>query len=119
MSTIAPSDPFADHLYAYDTDAQREPVSRFTVPDEARLPPHVASIHAKFRRQYGFVPNWLAALSINPDTAYRLVTFYEHLFDPRRSQLTAAEREVIAVVTSAANECSIACSITGGRSRTC
>src|SRR6478609_7296639 len=91
MSTLAPSDPFAEHLNAHDADAQREPLSRFGVPDETRLPPHVASIHAKFRRQYGFVPNWLAALSVNPDTAYRLVTFYEHLFDPRRSQLTAAE----------------------------
>jgi len=106
MSTIAASDPFADHLNPFDADLQREPVSRFGVPDETRLPPHVASIHAKFRRQYGFVPNWLAALSVNPDTAYRLVTFYEHLFDPHRSHLTAAERELIAVVTSAANECS-------------
>ncbi|MDR5806511.1 peroxidase-related enzyme [Caballeronia sp. LZ001] len=84
----------------------QEPVSRFGVADEERLPPHVTSIYAKFRRQYGFVPNWLAALSINPDTAYRLVTFYEHLFDPHRSHLTAAERELIAVVTSAVNECS-------------
>jgi uncharacterized peroxidase-related enzyme len=76
------------------------------VPEEDRLPPHVAEIYAKFRRQYGFVPNWLAALAINPDTAYRLVTFYEHLFDSHRSHLTAAERELIAVVTSATNECS-------------
>ncbi|SAL28497.1 peroxidase-related enzyme [Caballeronia humi] len=102
MSTLAPEIVhLADHA-----KAEAEPVSRFGVPDENRLPPHVASIYAKFRRQYGFVPNWLAALAINPDTAYRLVTFYEHLFDPHRSQLTAAERELIAVVTSAANQCS-------------
>jgi uncharacterized peroxidase-related enzyme len=106
MSTLA-----AQHLSLadrHDADfvAEREPLARFEVPDEARLPSHVAAIHAKFRRQYGFVPNWLAALSVNPDTAYRLVTFYEHLFDPNRSLLTAAERELIAVVTSAANGCS-------------
>lgn len=87
-------------------DTAQEPVSRFGVPDESRLPSHVAGIYAKFRRQYGFVPNWLSALATNPDTAYRLVVFYEHLFDPHRSHLTAAERELIAVVTSAANECS-------------
>lgn len=101
MSTLAP-----DPATLADANVNREPISRFVVPDEARLPPHVASIHAQFRRQYGFVPNWLAALSVNPDTAYRLVTFYEHLVDPHRSNLTAAERELIAVVTSAANECS-------------
>lgn len=70
------------------------------------LPPHVAQIYDKFRRHYGFVPNWLSALAVNPDSAYRLVTFYEHLFDPNRSHLTAAERELIAVVISAANHCS-------------
>jgi uncharacterized peroxidase-related enzyme len=101
MSTLAPEQ---DSLA--DANVSREPISRFVVPDETRLPTHVASIHAQFRRQYGFVPNWLAALSVNPDTAYRLVTLYEHLFDPHRSHLTAAERELIAVVTSAANGCS-------------
>jgi uncharacterized peroxidase-related enzyme len=109
MSTVEPE----IHDVAARVPAQRspedtahEPVSRFGVPDESRLPPHVAEIYAKFRRQYGFVPNWLASLAINPDTAYRLVVFYEHLFDPHRSHLTAAERELVAVVTSSANQCS-------------
>src|SRR5260221_14297466 len=82
-----------------------EPVSRFAVPREAELPAHVRTIHAKFRAQYGFVPNWLAALSVNPDTAYRLVAFYEHLFDPKRSHLQAEDRELIAVVSSAVKDC--------------
>jgi uncharacterized peroxidase-related enzyme len=84
----------------------REPVSRFAVPQEEDLPEQVRKIHAKYRAQYGFVPNWLAALSVNPDTAYRLVVFYEHLFDPRLSRLRAEDRELIAVVSSAINECS-------------
>lgn len=83
-----------------------EPLSRLGVPQEADLPAHVRKIYENFREHYGFIPNWLAALSVNPDTAYRLVTFYEHLFDPGRSRLTAPERELIAVVTSAANHCS-------------
>jgi uncharacterized peroxidase-related enzyme len=83
-----------------------EPISRFPLPDEATLPPHVAEIFSSFRATYGFVPNWLHALAANPDTAYRLVTFYHHLFDPARSHLTDSERELIAVVTSASNHCS-------------
>jgi uncharacterized peroxidase-related enzyme len=82
-----------------------EPISRFELGDEANLPPHAAALFADFRRAYGFVPNWLAALAVNPDTAYRLVTFYHHLFDPNRSLLTSAERELIAVVTSSINHC--------------
>ena len=87
-------------------DIAHEPVSRLGLPEESALPPHAAELFERFRRQYGFVPNWLAALAVNPDTAWRLVAFYEHLFDPHRSRLTAAERELIAVVTSAANTCS-------------
>ncbi|CAG9268654.1 Putative peroxidase-related enzyme [Paraburkholderia unamae] len=87
-------------------DSAHEPVSRLGLPDESALPPHAAQLFERFRRQYGFVPNWLAALAVNPDTAWRLVAFYEHLFDPHRSRLTATERELIAVVTSAANTCS-------------
>jgi uncharacterized peroxidase-related enzyme len=86
--------------------AVSEPLSRLGVPDESSLPAHVKAIYDKFRSHYGFIPNWLAALSINPDSAYRLVTFYEHLFDPKRSHLSAEERELIAVVTSATNHCS-------------
>ncbi|GGC45909.1 peroxidase-related enzyme [Chelatococcus reniformis] len=83
-----------------------EPVSRLGLPDEAGLPAHVRALYDDFRAHYGFVPNWLSALAINPDTAYRLVEFYRHLFDPKNSHLTAADRELIAVVTSAANHCS-------------
>jgi uncharacterized peroxidase-related enzyme len=103
MSNLAVA---AINVTALDTSSAAEPLSRLGAPDEASLPPHVKAIYDGFRAHYGFIPNWLAALSINPDTAYRLVTFYEHLFDPKRSHLTAPERELIAVVTSAANHCS-------------
>ncbi|GLK69767.1 peroxidase-related enzyme [Hansschlegelia plantiphila] len=105
MSTAALRTAPAPALSAPAAEAP-EPISRLGLPDEASLPPHVKQLYEDFRRQYGFVPNWLAALSINPDTAYRLVAFYRHLFDPARSHLTAVERELVAVVTSAANHCS-------------
>jgi len=83
-----------------------EPLSRFQVPDEAELAPELRQVYSEFVEAYGFVPNWLRALSVNPDTAVRLVQFYHHLFDPARSRLSATERELLAVVTSAANRCS-------------
>lgn len=86
--------------------AGSEPLSRLQVPEEGELDPRLVDIHTEFVDAFGFVPNWLRALSINPDTALRLVQFYRHLFDPARSRLSAAERELIAVVASATNHCS-------------
>lgn len=83
-----------------------EPISRFAVPDEADLPDNARQAFASVREKAGFTPNWLRALAVNPDAAYRMVAFYEHLFDPARSRLRAHERELIAVVVSAANRCS-------------
>jgi uncharacterized peroxidase-related enzyme len=83
-----------------------EPLSRFQVPEQAELGPELAKIYEEFVDTYGVIPNWLRALSVNPDTAYRIVQFYRHLFDPAHSRLSAAERELLAVVTSSANHCS-------------
>ena len=94
------SDNAASHL-GLDT-----PISRFQVPERSALTGPLRDIYVEFEQKYGFIPNWLKALSVNPDTAYRLVQFYHHLFDPARSRLSAAERELIAVVASAANHCS-------------
>jgi len=86
--------------------AGSEPISRLQVPERSALTATLQDIYAEYEQKYGFIPNWLKALSANPDTAYRLVQFYQHLFDPARSRLSAAERELIAVVASAANHCS-------------
>ena len=94
-----------DHGGRKSSVAGTEPVSRFALAEEVALPNEVHAIFASFRKQYGFVPNWLRALAVNPGTALRMVRFYEHLFDPTKSALTAAERELIAVVTSATNHC--------------
>jgi uncharacterized peroxidase-related enzyme len=83
-----------------------EPLSRLQVPEQGELGPELTKIYEEFLDTYGVIPNWLRALSVNPDTAYRMVQFYHHLFDPARSRLSAAERELLAVVTSAQNHCS-------------
>lgn len=86
--------------------AGSEPISRFQVPEAGELTPELLDTYAELEAQHGFVPHWLRALSVNPDTALRLARFYAHLFDARRSRLSASERELVAVVSSAANRCS-------------
>ncbi|KAF1023664.1 MAG: hypothetical protein GAK30_00327 [Paracidovorax wautersii] len=83
-----------------------EAVSRLRVPPEAELPPKLRDIHAGIRRKSGSVPNFVTALSVNPASVLRILTFYEHLFDPANSHLSDLDRELIAVVTSAATGCS-------------
>ncbi|MBD1552591.1 peroxidase-related enzyme [Pseudomonas typographi] len=83
-----------------------EAISRLSIPNEAAQPPEITALFERFRSHYGFVPNWLLALSVNPGTVIRMVAFYEHLFDPSSSQLQARDRELIAVVSSATNGCS-------------
>jgi uncharacterized peroxidase-related enzyme len=86
--------------------AGSESISRFQVPEPRDLGPELQAIYDRFEQSHGFVPHWLRALSANPDTAYRLVQFYEQLFDPARSRLSTVERELIAVVASATTRCS-------------
>jgi uncharacterized peroxidase-related enzyme len=86
--------------------AGSESISRFQVPESADLSPELRAVYQRFEERHGFVPHWLRALSANPDTAYRLVQFYEQLFDPARSRLSVVERELIAVVASATTRCS-------------
>ncbi|OCJ08450.1 peroxidase [Agrobacterium sp. B131/95] len=83
-----------------------EPISRLRVPTEDELPQKLRDIHMRIRKKFGFVPNFLTALSANPGTALRIMAFYEHLFDQSNSHLSASERELIAVVTSVATGCS-------------
>src|ERR687885_2062787 len=78
--------------------------SLFPVPDESELPERLQGLFAKARERLGFVPNVFRAYSFRPE---RLSAWFEHyraLHEPT-DNLGAAEREMIAVVVSAANRC--------------
>src|SRR5262249_7214424 len=78
--------------------------SLFPVPDESELPERLQGLFAKARERLGFVPNVFRAYSFRPD---RLSAWFEHfraLHEPTE-HLGTAEREMIAVVVSAANRC--------------
>ena len=78
--------------------------SLFPVPDESELPERLQGLFAKARERLGFVPNVFRTYSFRPD---RLSAWFEHyrmLHEPTE-HLGVAEREMIAVVVSAANRC--------------
>jgi uncharacterized peroxidase-related enzyme len=78
--------------------------SWFPVPDESSLPDDLRGLFAKARERIGFVPNVFRVYSYRPA---RLSAWFSHFrqLHLATEQLTAADREMIAVVVSSANGC--------------
>ena len=88
------------------TKAHQVSISRLRVPEEHEVDDSVRPIMEQSRKQHGYVENWLISLALNPGTLSRCVSFFSSLFDPSQGSLSAAERELIAVVVSSENGCS-------------
>jgi uncharacterized peroxidase-related enzyme len=78
--------------------------SWFPVPDEAELPNDLRGLFAKARERLGFVPNVFRVYSFRPERLSAWFAHYRLLHEPSE-RLAAADREMIAVVVSAANGC--------------
>jgi len=74
------------------------------VPAEEEVPPEVRELWAKPIEKLGFVPNVLRVYAIRPRHLELWNAFYDDLMRGE-SGLTKAQREMIAVVVSAANRC--------------
>ena len=79
-------------------------ISWFPVPDEADLPPELQGLFRKARERIGFVPNVFRTYAFRPE---RLSAWFAHfrMLHEETPGLSAAEREMIAVVVSMANGC--------------
>jgi uncharacterized peroxidase-related enzyme len=78
--------------------------SWFPVPPEPELPEGLQKLFAKAREALGFVPNVFRAYSYRPERLSAWFAHYRQLHEPTPN-LSAADREMIAVVVSAANGC--------------
>ncbi len=78
--------------------------SLFDVPEEADLPDGLRKLFAKARERLGFVPNVFRVYSYRPERLSAWFAHYRQLHEPT-DNLSAADREMIAVVVSAANGC--------------
>jgi uncharacterized peroxidase-related enzyme len=79
-------------------------VSWLRVPDESSLPDEVQALYEPPREKLGFVPNVLRNFALRPIHLLRWNEHYEELMKGD-SGLSKAEREMIAVVVSVANDC--------------
>jgi uncharacterized peroxidase-related enzyme len=78
--------------------------SWFPVPDESALPSDLRGLFSKSRERLGFVPNVFRVYSFRPQRLSAWFNHFRQLHQPT-DQLSAADRELIAVVVSAANRC--------------
>ncbi len=81
-----------------------KPISRFPVPELGDLPEDIRTRLLGVQEKAGFVPNVFLALAHRPDEFRAFFAYHDALME-RDSGLTKAEREMIVVATSAANQC--------------
>jgi uncharacterized peroxidase-related enzyme len=85
--------------------AEPAPISRFPVPARTELPPELRERFDEVEERSGFLPNVFAALSWRPAEASAFFAMHDALMDKETPGLSKADRELIVVATSAANDC--------------
>jgi len=80
------------------------PISRFPVPDLNHLPEDIRARILEVQEKAGFVPNVFLAFAHRPEE-FRAFFAYHDALMLKEGGLTKAEREMIVVATSAANDC--------------
>ena len=86
------------------TSPNAHPVSRFPMPKLEDLPDDIREQIKAVEEKSGFIPNVFIALARRPDEFRAFFAYHEALME-KPGNLTKAEREMIVVATSAANQC--------------
>jgi uncharacterized peroxidase-related enzyme len=81
-----------------------KPISRFPVPELKDLPADVRERILAVQEKSGFVPNVFLALAHRPDEFRAFFAYHDALME-KQGGLSKAEREMIVVATSGANDC--------------
>src|SRR6267142_2407211 len=77
---------------------------RFPIPSIDKLPDDIRTRLLAVQEKSGFVPNVFLTLAYRPDEFRAFFAYHDALME-RDSGLTKAEREMIVVATSSANQC--------------
>jgi uncharacterized peroxidase-related enzyme len=83
----------------------QQPISRFPLVAVADLPPDLRERFTEIADKSGFLPNVFAALAWRPAEARAFFAMHDALMDKDTPGLSQADREVVVVATSAANDC--------------
>ena len=81
-----------------------QPISRYPVPSLDELPDDIKTRILEVQEKSGFIPNVFLALAHRPDEFRAFVAYHDALM-LREGGLSKADREMIVVATSGANNC--------------
>ena len=81
------------------------PISRFPVPEIKDLPEDIRARVLAVQEKSGFVPNVFLTLARRPDEFRAFFAYHDALMLKESPALNKAEREMIVVATSGANDC--------------
>ncbi len=81
-----------------------KPISRFPVPELQSLPEDIRTKLGAVQEKAGFIPNVFLALAHRPEEFRAFFAYHDALME-KEGGLSKAEREMIVVATSGANEC--------------
>src|ERR1700709_2261893 len=96
--------PARAHLPARAQTMPQSPANRFPTPAIDTLPDDIRTRLLAVQEKSGFVPNVFLTLAHRPDE-FRAFFAYHDALMLRESGLSKAEREMIVVATSGANDC--------------
>ncbi|MCW8914215.1 MAG: peroxidase-related enzyme [Magnetovibrio sp.] len=82
-----------------------QPISRYPVPKLEDLPEDIRERILAVQEKAKFIPNVFLTLAHRPDEFRAFFAYHDALMEREGSTLTAAEKEMIIVATSAANGC--------------
>jgi uncharacterized peroxidase-related enzyme len=86
------------------TETAEPAISRFPIPRLEDMPDDIRVRIVAVQEKSGFIPNVFLALAHRPDEFRAFFAYHDALME-RPGSLTKAEREMIVVATSAANQC--------------
>ncbi len=81
-----------------------QPISRYPVPELKDLPEDIRARILAVQEKSGFIPNVFLTLAHRPEEFRAFFAYHDALME-KQSGLTKAEREMIVVATSGANQC--------------
>ncbi|MFO1306400.1 MAG: peroxidase-related enzyme [Burkholderiales bacterium] len=81
------------------------PISRYPVPKLEDLPEDIRARILAVQEKAGFIPNVFMILSHRPDEFRAFFAYHDALMEKEVGGLTKADREMIVVATSSANDC--------------
>jgi 4-carboxymuconolactone decarboxylase len=83
---------------------QAQAISRFPVPELKNMPDDIRQRIEAVQEKAGFIPNVFLVLAHRPDEFRAFFAYHDALME-KPGNLTKAEREMIVVATSGANQC--------------